>query len=76
MYSMHFEPFHILFFSIVFSALEDAFNDWFKTKDSMTFELAGGQNGNGNGVITDGYVYAFLKGHYFDKNGANIDNTL
>ena len=42
----------------------------------MTLEIAGGQKGHGNGVITDGYMYAYLKAHYFDKNGANVDNTL
>ena len=54
--------------------MEDAFDAWFKAgKAGVTLELVTREFGSG--VLKEGYLYAYFKCHYFDKDDVNIDNS-
>ena len=69
-----------MFFSVSFPliclsvAVKDAYDAWFKAgKAGVTVEVDCTKYGSG--TLKEGYEYAYLKCHYFDKDDVNIDNS-
>ena len=55
-------------------AVEGAYDAWFKAgKAGVTVEVVSSKYGSG--TLKEGYVYAYFKCHYFDKDDVNIENS-